>query len=422
MTSKRDIHNYDHRYEMTAKKLRQSSISLRNKQLILEFDKAGLLEGLSIARRITLMDKLYLLGLNYFKNDFDKATIEDVKRVVAQIESRADYSVWTKQAYRAVIKKFFKWIKFGDNYKSRRDYPKIIAWINTNIKKKDQPKVQASQLLTEDEIKRLIDVADYPRDKSFISMLYELGARIGEIGNLGVGDISKDKYSYLVDLNGKTGRRTPRIVISSPHVTNWLNVHPDKTNPNAPLWVSLGHRDKSVAMQYSSLRGLVCRLVSKAGIEKRVYPHLFRHTRVTHLLINKQISEAQAKVYFGWVPSSKMLSEYSHLVSSDVNDAILEIHGIKKAEEAVSKLRPKQCHACNTINSTDALFCQNCSQILDLNTAIRLDEQRSAGDEVVAEFFQDQRVQQIFRQKSKDPNFRKKMLQFLNQEKAETTL
>ena len=62
-------------------------------------------------------------------------------------------------------------------------------------------------------------VAVQPRDKAFISMLYELGARIGEIGNLRVKDVVKDKYSFIVNLRGKTGQRTPRIVISDPHVT-----------------------------------------------------------------------------------------------------------------------------------------------------------------------------------------------------------
>ena len=418
MTPEGDIHNYGQRYEGTAKKIRQSSISLRNKELILEFDKTCLLESLSIPRRVSVMDKLYMLALIYLKKDFDRATIEDVKRALASIESREDYSVWTKQAYRSVMKKFFKWIKFGDNYRSRKDYPKIVAWINTNLKKKDKPRVQASQLLTEDEVRRLIDAAEYPRDKAFISMLYELGARIGEIGNMNIRDVSKDKYSYLVDLNGKTGRRTPRIVMSSPQITNWMNIHPDKNNPSAPLWVLVGHRDKARKMRYGALRALVKRLVSKAGINKRIYPHLFRHTRVTHLLKHRQISEAQAKVYFGWAPSSRELDEYSHLVSSDVNDAILEIHGIKRSEERISKLHPKQCQVCSTINLPDALFCQKCSQILDLSTAIQLDEQRSAGDDVIAEILKHPKVQEAFKEKSRDSNFRKKMLEFLNQERS----
>ncbi len=214
-------------------------------------------------------------------------------------------------------------------------------------------------------------------------MLYELGARIGEIGSLQIKDITRDKYSYIVDLNGKTGHRTPRIVMSDPYVTGWLNVHPLKYNPEAPLWVMTGNRDKNEKMKYGTFRALILRLRKKAKIKKRLYHHLLRHTRVTHLLINRQISEAQAKVYFGWVPSSTMLAEYSHLLSSDVNDTILEIHGIKKTKEKESVLKPKQCPSCSAINSKDALFCQKCSKVLDVKTAIELDEKRKSSDEII---------------------------------------
>jgi ribosomal protein L40E len=125
------------------------------------------------------------------------------------------------------------------------------------------------------------------------------------------------------------------------------------------------------------------RRAKRAGIKKRIYPHLFRHTRVTHLLLNKQISEAQAKVYFGWVPSSTMFSEYSHLVSSDVNDAILAIHGIKADSNQEPMLKPKVCQKCDTINAKDAKFCQKCSCILDVKTAIELDSRRKGADNVI---------------------------------------
>lgn len=399
MTPPRDIHNYDGRYKAIVKRIRGSSISLRNKEMILNFDNTCLLEGLSKPRRLTLLDKILRLAEHYFRKDLDKATVQDIKDVVTRIENRSEYSVWTKQNYRAIIKKFFKWVEYGDDYKSRMEYPKTVSWINTNVKKKDQPKVQASDLLTEEEIDRLIKNAEHPRDKAFISMLYELGARIGEIGNLEIKDITKDRYSYLVDLRGKTGRRTPRVVISSPYIVNWLNVHSERDNPHSPLWILTGRRDKIRKMQYGSLRALVIRLAQKAKVKKRVYPHLFRHTRVTHLMINKQISEQQAKVYFGWVPSSKMLSEYSHLVSSDVNNAILEMHGIRKVEQSESKLKPKQCSMCETINSNNALFCQRCGNVLDTKVAMCLDKEITGRGEVVNKLLQDPDVQKLLKEK-----------------------
>jgi integrase/ribosomal protein L40E len=376
-------------YGTVVARLDRPGTSKRNKNLILSFDRTCVIEGLGKPRRIKLICILAAIARNHLRKDLDKVTKEDLLKLVAGINAREDLSPWTKQSYLCVLKKFYKWLKFGDNYKSRHGYPRIIDWIHTNVKSTNKPRIEASSLLTEQEIEKLIKAADRPRDKAFISMLYELGARIGEIGNLRIKDVVKDKYSYIVNLKGKTGQRTPRIVISDPYISVWLNTHPDKDNPEAPLWVRLRKSEIGLRMQYPSLRALVQRRAKHAGIQKRIYPHLFRHTRVTHLLLNKQINEAQAKVYFGWTPSSTMLSEYSHLVSSDVNDTILAIYGIKTESVRETMLKPKVCQKCGAINAKDARFCQKCSSILDVKTAIELDSRRSEADEILNRLIKD---------------------------------
>jgi len=406
-----DIHNYDRRYESTKKSVSNADISERNKELILDFERNCFLkEATSKPRRIKLMNALTILVRDYAHRDFDKMDKKAIEEVVLMIDSRKDYSVWTKQSYRAIIKKFFKWLYQGEDYKTALGYPEIVSWINTNIKKKDKPKTKASDLLTELEVKRLMDAAEHPRDKAFVSMIYELGARIGEIGGLLIKDVTRDDYSYIVDLSGKTGHRTPRVVISDPYITTWLNTHPVRSDPDSPMWVVLGDRDKRKPMEYGAFRKLILRLRKKARIKKRLYHHLFRHTRVTHLLMNKQINEAQAKVYFGWVPDSKMLAEYSHLISSDVNNAILEIHGIKTSESKESLLKPKQCPRCSIINSKDARFCQKCGGILDVDTALELDDQRSRGDELMSELVKDPEIQRKLVKKIMDMGLGDKLL------------
>jgi site-specific recombinase XerD len=72
----------------------------------------------------------------------------------------------------------------------------------------------------------------------------------------------------------------------------WLHL---RDKPDSPLWVMVGNRDKYERMDYGAFRAIVLRLVNKAGIKRRVYPHLFRHTRVTHLLINKQDQRSSGK-------------------------------------------------------------------------------------------------------------------------------
>ncbi len=63
----------------------------------------------------------------------------------------------------------------------------------------------------------------------------ESGARIGEIGNLTLGQIKIDESGTVLNVSGKTGRRRLRIISATPHLLKWLDCHPDKENPYAPL-------------------------------------------------------------------------------------------------------------------------------------------------------------------------------------------
>jgi integrase len=392
MNHRIDIHDYDRRYENALKGIEKAEISSNNKNLILKFERMCNLEKLSISRRLRIIGTLITLS-KFLDKDFDKTTKDDLKDLVLRIDSKKEWTVSTKHTYKAILKKFYKWINYGDDYKTIQGYPEIISWLKASISAKEQPRVMASDILTECEIEKLVKAAEHPRDKAFVSVLYELGARIGEIGALRVKDVSRDKHSFIIDLRGKTGHRTPRIVVSDPHLSTWLNMHPLNDSPEAPLWIMLGDRNKNARMNYGAFRALILRLKSRAKIKKRIYPHLFRHTRVTHLLSNKQINESQAKVYFGWTPSSKMLSEYSHLVSDDVNQVILEMHGIKTSEKPPEP-KIKQCPRCKQINPREHLFCKSCGSILDIKTAVDLDEKRKGFDDIATPLLMDEDVQE----------------------------
>ncbi len=413
MKPEKDIHEHDRRYKSTLQHLKESGISEQNKTLITEYDRTCTLERLGVPRRIKLIGCLAIFAKDYLKRDYDKATKEQLKDAVLKLEERKDLSVWTRHSYKSILKQFYRWLTFGDDYRKRVEQPEIVGWLRAGVSEREKPRVKASEILTEHEIEKLIGAAEHPRDKAFISMLYELGARIGEIGKLSIKDISRDKYSFILELSGKTGHRTPRIVSSDPYLSAWLNIHPFKSSPDAPLWIMLGERNKQERMRYGAFRALIQRLKGRAKLRKRIYPHLFRHTRVTHLLLHKQINESQAKVYFGWVPSSTMLSEYSHLVSKDVNDMMLEMHGIKTPENEQHEPKVKQCPRCQDLNPKDHLFCKKCGGVLDVKTAVELDEKRSGFDDILAELTQEEDFQKAVVKALVKKGLGKKMMELL---------
>ncbi len=393
-----EIHNYDKRLVTLAKHIKESELSDENKKLLMDFDRALLLfERLGKPRRIKLVFTMFYLAKHYFHGSLRDLTAEEIKECIREAESKTK-SPWTAANYKVAIKKFMRWLAYGDAVGQTNEVPEIVKWMKLHVRKKERHQIQASDILTEKEAQQFISAAGTARDRAFISLLYELGARIGEIGNLRIKDVSRDQYSYLIDLSGKTGHRTPRIVMADPYLTEWINQHPFNSDPSAPLWTMTDYHGGQKKMMYGSLRALVLRLKEKAGIKKRIYPHLFRHSRVTHLLMKRQLNEAQAKVYFGWTPDSDMLSEYSHLMSRDVNETILQIHGIR-VDEKQEEQKPKLCPRCKSINAMEAKFCIRCSSALDEKSAFEVDREQGKRDELLNLLFADKGIQKIMLEK-----------------------
>ncbi|MBN1501959.1 tyrosine-type recombinase/integrase [Candidatus Woesearchaeota archaeon] len=377
-----DIHNFDKQLKEEIRRLKESSISDKNKEIILKFVKeVSISESPSKSTKLKYYQVPRTIVKRYLDNkDLDSLSQEDLRELKFKIYNSSNFKGWTKQKFGGIIKKLFTWLKYD------------LSWLKTTVKRNEKSKVKAADILTEEEVKALIQNADTPRDKAFISMLYELGSRISEIGNMKIKDITKSKHGYILDIEGKTGHRTPILIMSIPYLTSWLNEHPLKDNPEAPLWVYRDYEEDSNAnkklpkkdrkkiivykhLTYNALKKIVKSTARKSGIKKRIYCHLFRHSRPTHLLKEGKITEAQAKVYFGWSPDSNMLSTYSHLISSDVNKALLQANGIIEKEESEKQgLSPKKCPRCQELNKFDAKYCEKCFSFLDLKTALEIDD------------------------------------------------
>jgi integrase len=164
-----------------------------------------------------------------------------------------------------------------DEFPQLSSMPPAIAWITTHLRKRDEKRLQRIELLEPKDIDALLAVCHNPRDKALISTLWETGGRIAEIGNRQIKDLTKHEHGYLLDLDGKTGRRTVLIVSSAPYLSQWLANHPFANNPESPLWVHYQYTTAPHHVQYATIRALLCRHFKRAGITKPFHPHIFRH-------------------------------------------------------------------------------------------------------------------------------------------------
>ncbi|HDQ59938.1 MAG TPA: hypothetical protein ENN30_01975 [Candidatus Woesearchaeota archaeon] len=318
---KGDIHNYKIKLRYCLKNLMSSDrLSEKNKRFIYDFHTNCFMERLSIAqthRYVTLLVQL----ADVLVKDFDKADKNDIIRVVQEIDSR-DYTEWTKEFYRVALKKFYTWLR------GAKETPSEVEWLKCYTKNGKHKLPE--ELLTVDEIKSMIEITTRPRDKAFLAMLYESGCRVGEIGSMCLRNVSFDKYGAVLTVDGKTGQRRVRIISSVPYLANWMSVHPLKDNPDAPLWVNLNFKKKHSVLNYGTIARMIKTASKEAGIKKRVYPHLFRHSRATHLA--SHLTEAQMKQYFGWVQGSYMASVYVHLSGRDMDSTLLKLNGVEVEE------------------------------------------------------------------------------------------
>jgi len=197
---------------------------------------------------------------------------------------------------------------------------------------------------------------------------------------------------------GKTGMRRILIIASAPHLLNWINNHPLRNDPDAPLWVGIGSVNKNKQLDYASVRMMLRRTARKAGLKKSVNPHIFRHSRATYLA--KHLTEAQMCEYFGWVQGSRMPSIYVHLSGRDVDGALLKIYGMEEEEKLEEpKLKPKKCPRCGYLNSADAKYCNNCGLIVDVDLALRFEGVQSMQDDVISKIFEDPKLKAIIQRR-----------------------
>jgi len=404
-----DAHDYKSRLEKVLFRIKNDpSISERNKQAIIKFQENCFVEGISTGRITRYMYDLRNLS-KWLGKDFEDANKDDIKTLIGKIEQKTftkrsgmevPYQESTKRDFRITIRKFYKWLR------GTEELPEEVKWIKSNSKKCQRIKLP-EEMFSEEDIKNMINVADNPRDKAFIAILYESGCRIGEMLFLRLKHIKFDQYGAQLLVDGKTGYRRIRIIASAPYLTEWINKHPKKEDPEASLWISRNHE----TMTYAALRITLERIAKKAGIHKKTNFHNFRHSRATYLA--NHLTEAQMKEFFGWVQASDMASIYVHLSGRDVDKALLKVYGIQMEEKKEeSQLNPKKCRRCQEINQFTNIFCNKCGMILDealMNQKIQQDLERNNAENILNNLLEDPEFQEILFQKMKEHYLQSKL-------------
>ena len=344
-------------------------LSEKNANVIYKYDIEMVRQSIALATRQKHLRTLLNLS-RLLNKDWEDISSDDINELVYKImDQHGDESGQeTNYSYdhKKILKIFYRWFKLGS-----REFKDVGDPDETkNIKvKKVRDKIVREDLLTENDKSRLLHACgENSRDRALIDCHFEGGTRPGEILNLQIKHVKFDQYGAKLHVDGKTGPRTVRLIISVPSLAAWLDVHPLKDNPDAPLWIMVSKRNYGEQMTYAAASAMIRRRARIAHMSKRIHLNLFRHSEATESA--KFMTEAQMRTRHGWSSSSKMPSRYVHLVNADVDDAIFDHLGIRKSEENNVKT-PKKCHICEMMNSPETTICCKCGKPLDLETALQ---------------------------------------------------
>ena len=336
---------------------KRKSITSFQIETIKKFDTKLHIKGLKVRTRDIQCKMMFQFARETGKN-FDQVNSKDVEKFLGGLK-KGEGKASSLEIWKSLLKRFYK-ITYGN-------CPKCVSWIEFS-KEKIPNSLKSSDMLSEGEVSRLINSCKFLRDKALISLLYDCALRCGEPINCNVGDFISRGDRYYISVNGKTGVRELALISSTPLMLQYIDSHPFKRDGNQPLFLSYNHADHLKRLTQAGVAVIVAQAKERANLDKekekifkRVYPHLFRHTKLTDLA-RKGMNESAMRQFAGWSKSSNMPEVYIHLSQEDVNDTRWELETGKIPEEKKVKsiLMPLICPRCGKQNDSQQKYCFKC--------------------------------------------------------------
>jgi integrase/recombinase XerD len=340
---------------------------------------------------------------------FKEMTREDVLEYMDSIR-RTEISdsthkwIGTYNYHLTNLLRFFKWLYSPHIEPSKRQKPEVIENI-FNLKRREKSKYKPSDLWTKEEHSIFLRYGGNKRDRCYHAMAIDTSCRGHELLKLRLKDIvyknaGNSQYAEVL-VNGKTGSRVLPLILCIPYVKDWIDDHPQRTNPNAHLFCGLRrkfgrmltrHAIYDVYQNYKQkifpnlLRDPDVPTQDKKVIEgllqKPWNPHVQRHYSLTEKA--KILKENMLRVHAGWGMTSTMPQIYLHYFGNESSESLLEAYGIKtKDQQKPDPLLPKQCPNCSEPCRRDDMFCPRCRMVLTYDAySETLQEQKKKESEV----------------------------------------
>jgi len=264
-----------------------------------------------------------LNNLRVFKEFFllvKNSSPEEIEKFIAS-EYYSERQNSSKNVINIIVR---KWLKFRGLLESFGVY-----FEKHQIK---YAEINKNELITKSDLAKIIKICD-AKKRAMIMVNYEGALRRGELSGIRYKDIQFDEQTNRVRLyveTSKTAKRNIRLKDSVPFLREYFSMNEFK--PDSKIF--------DFAINYLNI--LYKRLGEKSGINKRLHPHLLRHSRLTELAV-KNVNESKIRRFAGWTKKSTMVERYIHLDDDDLDD--IDLGSPIKAPEKIDD--PMMCMVCD---------------------------------------------------------------------------
>jgi integrase/recombinase XerD len=321
--------------------------------------------------------------LSYLNVQPDKATTDDVIKTIGKIRQNKKL----KQNYQRQLintgKSVSIWLARSN---TTIDVVQIAA---IELPKLQWKTKKPEDMLTPDEVSRVIQTARNPRDKALLATLYDGSNRPTELLRLKWSDIIRDEYGSYFTTDAKTDkeRRIRLTNISLGYLNQWQKKHPDPS-PDQYVFCTINATAKGIRpVSIDNLQRLVKNIKRDTGI-KKLKPSIFRPTRITHDVSSGYELPYIMKKNWGSL-KTKMIDLYTNIDNNYLDETALRHANMKtvsdQKEKKMYKVEPPVCPKCSSFNLLEAQFCSKCMTPLSEAAIEKVTSQQAILREMIAE-------------------------------------